>query len=68
MTQRVNSAEQSADLFQKFTEFLAASRESSIEDPIRDLVAVRAQLYGCTCTSMAYPTIARKVHNKGDRL
>jgi AhpD family alkylhydroperoxidase len=51
---RVNFAEQSPELFKKFTEFLAATRESSIEEPIRDLVAIRAaQLNGCTfCLDM----------------
>jgi hypothetical protein len=42
MTQRVNYAEQSPELLKKFTEFLAATRESAIEEPIRDLVAIRA--------------------------
>lgn len=45
---RLNYAEQSPDLLKKFTEFLATTREGSIEEPIRDLVAVRAaQLNGC---------------------
>jgi AhpD family alkylhydroperoxidase len=51
---RVNYAEQSPELLKKFTEFLAATRESSIEEPIRDLVAIRAaQLNGCSfCLDM----------------
>jgi AhpD family alkylhydroperoxidase len=51
---RVNYAEQSPELLKKFTEFLAATRESSIEEPIRDLVAIRAaQMNGCTfCLDM----------------
>jgi len=54
MTQRVNYAKQSPELLKKFTELLAATRESAIEEPIRDLVAVRAaQLNGCTfCLDM----------------
>jgi AhpD family alkylhydroperoxidase len=49
MTQRVNYAKHSPELLTKFTEFLAATRESAIEEPIRDLVAIRAaQLNGCT--------------------
>ncbi|CAN7143181.1 carboxymuconolactone decarboxylase family protein [Rhizobium sp. LjRoot254] len=54
MTQRVNYATQSPELLKKFTEFLAATRESAIEEPIRDLVAIRAaQLNGCTfCLDM----------------
>ncbi|KUM27370.1 alkylhydroperoxidase [Mesorhizobium loti] len=51
---RINYAEQSPELLKKFTEFLAATRESSIEEPIRDLVAIRAaQMNGCTfCLDM----------------
>lgn len=46
--QRVNYAEQSPELLGKFTELLAATRESAIEEPVRDLVAIRAaQLNGC---------------------
>ncbi|YBV97954.1 carboxymuconolactone decarboxylase family protein [Phyllobacteriaceae bacterium JZ32] len=51
---RINYAEQSPELLTKFTEFLGATRESSIEEPIRDLVAIRAaQMNGCTfCLDM----------------
>ncbi|MGO4831648.1 carboxymuconolactone decarboxylase family protein [Rhizobiaceae sp. 2RAB30] len=51
---RINYAEQSPELLKKFTEFLAATRESAIEEPIRDLVAIRAaQLNGCAfCLDM----------------
>lgn len=51
---RLNYAEQSPELMKKFSEFLAATRESAIEEPIRDLVAVRAaQINGCTfCLDM----------------
>jgi len=54
MTPRVNYAQQSPELLKKFSEFLAATRESSIEESIRDLVAIRAaQLNGCTfCLDM----------------
>lgn len=54
MIQRINYAEQSLELLQKFTEFLPAARESSIEEPIGDLVAIRAaQLNGCAfCLGM----------------
>jgi alkylhydroperoxidase family enzyme len=53
---RSNYAEQSPELLKKFTEQLGATRESAIEEPIRDLVPVRAvQINGCafasTCTS-----------------
>ncbi|MCP9231652.1 carboxymuconolactone decarboxylase family protein [Mesorhizobium sp. M0904] len=52
--QRASYAEQSPELLKKFIEFLGATREGSIEEPIRDLVAVRAaQLNGCTfCLDM----------------
>jgi AhpD family alkylhydroperoxidase len=51
---RANYAEQSPELLKKFTEFLGATREGSIEEPIRDLVAIRAaQMNGCTfCLDM----------------
>jgi AhpD family alkylhydroperoxidase len=51
---RANYAEQSPELLKKFTELLGATRESAIEEPIRDLVAIRAaQMNGCTfCLDM----------------
>jgi AhpD family alkylhydroperoxidase len=46
---RASYAEQSPELLKTFTAFLAATREGAIEEPIRDLVAVRAaQMNGCT--------------------
>jgi AhpD family alkylhydroperoxidase len=53
-THRANYAEQSPELLKKFTELLGATRESSIEESIRDLVAIRAaQMNGCTfCLDM----------------
>jgi AhpD family alkylhydroperoxidase len=52
--QRANYVAQSPELLKKFTELLAATRESAIEEPIRDLVAVRAaQMNGCSfCLDM----------------
>jgi AhpD family alkylhydroperoxidase len=54
MQHRANYMEQSPELMKKFTEFLGATRESSIEESIRDLVAIRAaQINGCTfCLDM----------------
>lgn len=54
MTQRVNYVEQSPDIFKKFVEFLNAIKQGSIEEPIRNLVSIRAaQLNGCTfCLDM----------------
>ncbi|MER8712119.1 carboxymuconolactone decarboxylase family protein [Mesorhizobium sp. M0960] len=54
VAQRASYAEQSPELLKKFIEFLGETREGSIEEPIRDLVAVRAaQLNGCTfCLDM----------------
>jgi AhpD family alkylhydroperoxidase len=51
---RVNYPEQSPELLKKFTEVLAATRASSIEESIRDLVNIRAsQLNGCAfCLDM----------------
>lgn len=54
MTQRINYVEQSPDIFKKFVEFLNAIKQGSIEEPIRNLVSIRAsQLNGCTfCLDM----------------
>ena len=48
MTQRVNYAEQSPELLKKFVELLAVLNKGAIEEPIRDLVSIRAsQINGC---------------------
>src|SRR6185436_13154386 len=48
MTQRVNYAKQSPALFKKLIELNRLIQEGAIEEPIRDLVAVRtAQINGC---------------------
>lgn len=48
MTQRLNYMQQSPDLFKKFVEFNNQLKESAIEEPIRDLVVIRAsQINGC---------------------
>jgi AhpD family alkylhydroperoxidase len=48
MTQRVNYVHQSPELLKKFVEFSNLLKEGSIEETIRDLVAIRAsQLNGC---------------------
>lgn len=48
MTQRIDYQKQSPELFKKFIEFNALTKESVIEEPIRDLVAIRAsQINGC---------------------
>lgn len=54
MTQRVKYAEGSPELLTKFTEFLAAIRESTTEELVRDLGAIHAaQQNGCTfCLGM----------------
>ena len=54
MTQRVKYTEQSPEIFKKFVEFLNAIKEGAIEEPIRNLVSIRAsQLNGCTfCLDM----------------
>jgi AhpD family alkylhydroperoxidase len=51
---RANFFEQSPELVKKFTEFQMVTRESMIEEPIRDLVAIRAsQMNGCSfCLDM----------------
>jgi len=48
MTQRIDYVKQAPNLFKKFVEFNNLLRESSIEQSIRDLVAIRAsQINGC---------------------
>jgi AhpD family alkylhydroperoxidase len=48
MTQRLNYAQQSPELFRKYIAFSNAFKEGSIEESIRDLVALRAsQMNGC---------------------
>ncbi len=54
MTQRIDSQKQSPELSKKFVEFSMALRHSVIEEPIRDLVNIRAsQINGCAfCVDM----------------
>jgi AhpD family alkylhydroperoxidase len=51
---RVNYMEQSPELTRKLTELILATKQSAIEESIRDLVAIRAsQINGCTfCLDM----------------
>ncbi|HET7924242.1 MAG TPA: carboxymuconolactone decarboxylase family protein [Rhodanobacteraceae bacterium] len=54
MTQRINYAQQSPELYRKFAAFNAQVEHSSIEPSIRDLVVLRAsQINGCAlCVDM----------------
>lgn len=54
MTQRINTHQQSPELFKKFVDFSTALRHSSIEESIHDLVNIRAsQINGCAfCVDM----------------
>ncbi|MPV59007.1 alkylhydroperoxidase [Burkholderia sp. HI2761] len=54
MTQRINYIQQSPELFRKFLELSNQLRSSAIEEPIRDLVSLRAsQINGCAfCVDM----------------
>lgn len=54
MTQRVNYAQQSPELFRKISELSIALKDSVIEQKIRDLVNLRAsQMNGCAfCVDM----------------
>ena len=54
MSQRVDYQRQSPELFKKFVEFNLLVTESAIEQPIRDLVSIRAsQINGCAfCLDM----------------
>jgi AhpD family alkylhydroperoxidase len=48
MTQRIDYIKQSPNLFKKFVEFNTLMHDGSIEESIRDLVAIRAsQINGC---------------------
>lgn len=54
MSQRVDYQQQSPELFKKFAEFSMLTHKSAIEQPIRDLVNIRAsQINGCAfCLDM----------------
>jgi AhpD family alkylhydroperoxidase len=54
MTQRISYDKQSPELFKKFIEFSMALNHSSIEEPVHDLVNIRAsQINGCAfCLDM----------------
>lgn len=54
MSQRVDYQQQSPELFKKFVEFNLLIKDSTIEESIRDLVAIRAsQINGCAfCLDM----------------
>ncbi|QRM53225.1 carboxymuconolactone decarboxylase family protein [Sinorhizobium sp. BG8] len=54
MTQRLNYAQQSPELFNKFVEFSVSLKNSVIDERIRDLVNIRAsQINGCAfCLDM----------------
>lgn len=54
MTQRLNLAQKSPELFKKFMDFSSALKNSSIEEKIRNLVQIRAsQINGCAfCVDM----------------
>jgi len=54
MNQRIDYQSQSPELFKKFVEFSLLIKRSSIEEPIRDLVDIRAsQINGCAfCVDM----------------
>jgi len=54
MTQRLNYAQQSPELFRKLSEFSMALKDSAIEQKIQDLVHIRAsQINGCAfCLDM----------------
>jgi AhpD family alkylhydroperoxidase len=54
MSQRVDYQQQSPELFKKFVEFNLMIKDSTIEESIRDLVAIRAsQINGCAfCLDM----------------
>ncbi len=48
MTQRIDYIKQAPNLFKKFVEFSTLTHDGSIEESIRDLVAIRAsQINGC---------------------
>jgi AhpD family alkylhydroperoxidase len=54
MTQRIDYMKQSPQLFKKFLDFSTHTKDSTIEESIRDLIAIRAsQINGCAfCVDM----------------
>jgi AhpD family alkylhydroperoxidase len=48
LSQRIHYMQQSPELFRKFVEFSMLAEKGAIEEPVRDLVAIRAsQINGC---------------------
>jgi len=66
LTQRLNCAEQSPELFKKLSDFSVALENSAIEQKIRDLVQIRAsQINGCAfCLDMHVKQA--KIHNESE--
>ncbi|OBQ73299.1 carboxymuconolactone decarboxylase family protein [Mesorhizobium erdmanii] len=66
MTQRLNAAQQSPELFKKLSELSMAEAHSAIEEKIRDLVHIRAsQINGCAfCLDMHVKEA--KIHGEGE--
>ncbi|MCF3935351.1 carboxymuconolactone decarboxylase family protein [Acuticoccus sp. M5D2P5] len=64
--QRLDYAEQSPQLLKKLTEFNVAIATGAIEEPIRDLVEIRAsQMNGCTFCIDMHVKMA-KIHGERD--
>jgi AhpD family alkylhydroperoxidase len=63
---RINYNETSPGLLKQFASFLRATRSCSIEEAIRDLVAIRAsQMNGCSfCSEMCFRQA--KIHGEND--
>ena len=66
MTQRLNAAKQSPELFKKLLDLSAAEANSTIDEKIRDLVHIRAsQINGCAfCLDMHVKEA--KIHGEGE--
>lgn len=67
MTQRLNFAQQSPELFKKLSDLSMAMKDSVIEQKIRDLVNIRAsQINGCAfCLDMHVKEA--KIHGESER-
>ncbi|WP_027052313.1 carboxymuconolactone decarboxylase family protein [Mesorhizobium erdmanii] len=66
MTQRLNAAQQSPELFKKVAEISMAEAHSAIEEKIRDLVHIRAsQINGCAFCLDMHVKEAR-IHGEGE--
>lgn len=66
MTQRLNYAQQSPELFKKFSQFSGATAGCAIEQPIRDLVEIRASQMNACGFCLDVHIKHAKIHGEGE--